>query len=475
MYLSLDKLQSQIDEWQQKSYKDGAWSSNGFNIAQSWIKTGLEPRGITRDLKFGTPIPLPGYENKVMYVWFDACIGYVSITATYTKEWEKWWRNPEDVQLYQFMGKDNTPFHAVVFPGSQLGTKEKWTMVHHISTTEYLNYERGKFSKSRGIGVFGTSAKEIGISPDVWRYYLLSHRPETGDSEFEWEAFVLDNNYLLNNLGNLVNRTVKFTASKTYDSVVPDYTEDQDPLFEEFKKNVNDKLKDYIDAFEKVKLRGALQEAMATSQLGNKLLQDVGLDNRLAQEQPKKCAALVGIILNHLHLIAAIIAPYMPGTSKSILEQLNAKPLSIPETFAFNTIPVGHKIGAPAYLFTNIKAEKAAEWRDQFGGEAARKAKEEAARLAAEKKASKKKGKDGGESKSKQPELTPEEEQARIAAKKAAKAAKKEKGRQQRPGGQPADEGKGVEAAEKEGVAEEGIDEVEEIAEGVKVAKLQSS
>lgn len=140
MYLSLDKLQAQIDEWQQKSYKDGQWSSNGFNIAQSWIKTGLEPRGITRDLKFGTPIPLPGYENKVMYVWFDACIGYVSITATYTKEWEKWWRNPEDVQLYQFMGKDNTPFHAVVFPGSQLGTKQKWTMVHHISTTEYLNY-----------------------------------------------------------------------------------------------------------------------------------------------------------------------------------------------------------------------------------------------------------------------------------------------------------------------------------------------
>jgi methionyl-tRNA synthetase len=294
---------------------------------------------------------------------------------------------------------------------------------------------------------------------------------------------VLDNNYLLNNLGNLVNRTVKFTASKTYDSVVPDYTKDQDSLFDDFKKNVNDKLKDYTDAFEKVKLRGALQEAMAVSQLGNKLLQDVGLDNRLAQEQPEKCAALVGLILNHLHLIAAIIAPYMPGTSKSILSQLNAKPLPIPTSFAFDTIPAGHKIGAPAYLFTTIKAEKAAEWRDQFGGAAARKAKEEAARLAAEKKASKKKGKDGEEGKkSKQVELTPEELQARIAAKKAAKAAKKEKGRQQRPdaaGGSgsrtPADEGKGVEAAEKEGVVEEGIDEVETVAEGVKVARLQSS
>ena len=223
---------------------------------------------------------------------------------------------------------------------------------------------------------------------------------------------------------------------------------------------------------------------MATSQLGNKLLQDVGLDNRLAQEQPEKCAALVGIILNHLHLIASIIEPYMPGTSKGILTQLNTEPLAIPDSFAFDTIPVGHKIGAPAYLFTNIKAEKAAEWRDQFGGEAARKAKEEAARVAAEKKASKKKGKDGGAAgengKPKAPELTPEEEEAKKAAKKAAKAAKKEKGRMSRPGaaaaaGQPADQGKGVEAAEKEGVTAEGIDAVEEVAEGIKVAKLQSS
>jgi methionyl-tRNA synthetase len=312
----------------------------------------------------------------------------------------------------------------------------------------------------------------------VWRYYLLSHRPETGDSEFEWEAFVLDNNYLLNNLGNLVNRVVKFTASKTYDSIVPDYTKASDPLFDEFKKNVNAKLADYIDAFEKVKLRGALTEAMATSQLGNKLLQDVGLDNRLASEEPEKCAALVGIVLNHLHLIAAIIAPYMPGTSKSILAQLNASPFPIPTSFNFDTIPAGHKIGTPEYLFTNIKAEKADEWRDQFGGAAAKKAKEEAAKLAAEKKASKKK-KDGKESdKPKQPELTPEEEKAKIAAKKAAKAAKKEKGRQERPGGagaskQPADEGKGVEAAEKEGAIKEGA--VEELAEGVKVAHLQSS
>lgn len=222
-FILLDKLQPAVEKWSKESHEKGHWSENGINITNAWLKEGLKPRGITRDLKWGTAVPLPGYEDKVMYVWFDACIGYVSITATYTKQWEKWWRNPEQVKLYQFMGKDNVPFHTVVFPCSQLGTKEKWTMLNHISTTEYLNYERGKFSKSRGIGVFGSSAKETGISADVWRYFLLLRRPETSDTEFEWDGFIAaNNNELVANFGNFVNRILKFVNSeKTYDSVIP--------------------------------------------------------------------------------------------------------------------------------------------------------------------------------------------------------------------------------------------------------------
>lgn len=113
----------------------GKWSANGINITGSWLKEGLRPRCITRDLKWGTPVPLKGFEDKVFYVWFDACIGYPSITATYTDDWEKWWKNPKNVKLYQFMGKDNVPFHSVIFPGTELATKEDWTLVHHISTT----------------------------------------------------------------------------------------------------------------------------------------------------------------------------------------------------------------------------------------------------------------------------------------------------------------------------------------------------
>jgi methionyl-tRNA synthetase len=312
VYLCLDKLQPAVEKWFQESSQAGNWSSNGVQITASWLKEGLRPRGITRDLKWGTAVPLEGYEDKVMYVWFDACIGYVSITATYTDEWEKWWRNPDHVKLYQFMGKDNVPFHTVVFPCSQIGTGDKWTMLNTISTTEYLNYEKGKFSKSRNIGVFGNNAKDTGIPSDVWRYYLLSHRPETGDSEFEWDGFIAsNNNELLKNLGNFVNRVIKFVNSKIYDSKIPDYTKFTDPYFDEHKKKVNEVLKKYIEELEDVKIKAGLSTALHLSSLGNLLLQDNKLDNKLATEQPDRCAALVGLALSHIHLLASLIQPYL--------------------------------------------------------------------------------------------------------------------------------------------------------------------
>lgn len=439
VYLLLDKLQPLEEEWFAKSSKEGNWSSNGVQITSSWLKEGLRPRGITRDLKWGTAVPLEGYENKVMYVWFDACIGYVSITATYTDQWEKWWRNPENVKLYQFMGKDNVPFHTVVFPCSQIGTGDKWTMLNTISTTEYLNYEHGKFSKSRGIGVFGNNAKETGIPSDVWRYYLLSHRPETGDTEFEWKGFIdSNNNELLKNLGNFVNRVVKFVNSKIYNSVVPDYTKFTSEYLDDHKKKVNESLKRYIAESEDVKIRAALATALHISSLGNTLLQDNKLDNALATNEPDRCAAVVGLALSHIHLLSSLIHPYMPDTTTSILAQLNASFLTIPDEWEARSLPVGHTIGKAAYLFSQIKPEREQEWREQFGGAEARKAKEEKAAKAAAKKADKER-------------------------KKAKKAAAKV--------------GEGVEASEKGGKGEAPAEKsaVEEVAEGVKQTSLQTS
>jgi methionyl-tRNA synthetase len=148
-------------------------------------------------------------------MWFNVCIGYMS---------EQWWKNPKDVELYQFMGKDNVPLHTVIFPGSQLGAGGTWTQVNHLSATDYLNYEGGKFSKLRGVGVFGNNAKDIGVDADIWRFYLLFRRPEAGsDTKFKWEEFISANNSkLLKNVGNLVQQVVKFYHSKM-GGVIPQY------------------------------------------------------------------------------------------------------------------------------------------------------------------------------------------------------------------------------------------------------------
>ncbi|KAH8671099.1 tRNA synthetases class I (M)-domain-containing protein [Xylariales sp. PMI_506] len=382
IFMLLDKLSPAITEWMEKSSTEGKWSSNGISITKAWLKRGLEGRSITRDLKWGVPVPLKGYENKVIYVWFDACIGYPSITANYTDEWEQWWRNPEEVKLYQFMGKDNTPFHTVIFPGSQLGTGDKWTQLNTLSTTEYLNYETGKFSKSRGVGVFGDTAKETGVLPSVWRYYLLANRPETGDTQFLWADFVAaNNNELLKNFGNFCNRVIKFVNAK-FDSVVPEFSAsytDETFDFPGWISELNATLKEYNELMEGVHLRAGVKKLLEISSLGNNLLQ-YRLDNAALAAHPERTKTVIGLALNLCSLLASISSPYMPSTAKSITEQLNTTLALIPDTFQAEVLKPGHKIGKAAYLFSNIDAKKVAEWKEKYGGTQASRAAEEAAK-----------------------------------------------------------------------------------------------
>ncbi|KAL9585165.1 MAG: hypothetical protein Q9212_001690 [Teloschistes hypoglaucus] len=414
IHLRLDKLQSDIEKWSQNASARGNWSKNGRIITESWLKQGLKDRGISRDLKWGVPLPLDVfseekdrevYKDKVFYVWFDACVGYVSITANYTDDWERWWRDPDNVQLYQFMGKDNVPFHTVIFPGSQIGTGEKWTKLHHLSTTEYLNYEGGKFSKSRGVGVFGNSARDTKVPADVWRYYLLKNRPETGDAQFEWKSFIEGNNTeLLAKLGNFVNRVIKLVNSKIYSSVIPDYrAKHSDFAFDKAKREINDHLKQYLADMEAVNLRAGLQSAMQIAQAGNNFLQSNGFDNKLAANEPEKAAAVTGIAINIIHLCASVFEPFLPATSKSILEQLQAPFLAIPDQWTADDIKPHHQIGKAKYLFSQIEPAKEDEWRELFGGtQAERLKKSEAAAKAAAKKAAAKAKK--AEKKGKKPE-----------------------------------------------------------------------
>ncbi|CCE61619.1 hypothetical protein TPHA_0A05450 [Tetrapisispora phaffii CBS 4417] len=368
IFLSLDKLEGDISKWVEKASTEGKWSKNSKTITHSWLKDGLHPRCITRDLVWGTPVPLEKYKEKVLYVWFDATIGYVSITANYTDDWEKWWKNPENVDLYQFMGKDNVPFHTVIFPGSELGTNEPWTMLHHLNTTEYLQYEGGKFSKSRGVGVFGNNAEDSGIPPSVWRYYLASIRPETSDSHFSWDDFVTKNNSeLLANLGNFVNRLIKFVNTK-YNGVVPEFEVKNLPGYDNLNDDINKLMSSYVTEMEDAHERRGLEIAMALSARGNQFLQDNKLDNALFSQHPNKSDAVIGVGLNIVYAVASLIYPFMPETAETIYRILNAPALKICDSFNIAVLG-GHHINQAEYLFKRIDEKSIETWREKYGGQ----------------------------------------------------------------------------------------------------------
>ncbi|KAJ1722544.1 methionine--tRNA ligase mes1 [Coemansia erecta] len=374
LFLDLDRLQPRCGDFVARSSAAGRWSANGVAITDNWLREGLRPRCITRDLKWGVPVPLAGFEHKVFYVWFDACIGYPSITANYTAEWERWWKNPEHVQLYQFMGKDNVPFHTVVFPSTQLATGDDWTMLHHIATCEYLNYETGKFSKSRGVGVFGNNAQDTGVPADVWRYYLLASRPESSDTVFTWADFVArNNNELLKNAGNLCSRVLKFLDSNTkYAGALPAaaaalVAPGADSADRRLIDDVNAMLARYIDDMDAVRIKAGLRTAMEVSARGNQYLQESRLDNALFAESRAQCDTVMAVAANLVYLLSALLHPFMPATAASIARQLNAPERLLPDAFELELLP-GHVIGKAEHLFAQIPEQKIAEWRAQYGG-----------------------------------------------------------------------------------------------------------
>ena len=261
-----------MEQWVAEASVKGKWSANSISFTRTMLEKGLLGRCITRDLKWGTKVPVDKFADKVFYVWFDAPIGYISITAAYTDLWKQWWQNEEgNVELYQFMGKDNITFHTVIFPSTLIGSGQPWTKLHHISTTEFLNYEKDengvplKFSKTRNTGVFGDDAMKSGIPSEVWRYFLLSNRPENQDTVFLWNDFVAkNNNELLANLGNFSNRALKFTAS-AFNSEVPIYPGQVNAADSTFLNQLNAKIVTYIEQMEAVKLKDGLFTAMQYS------------------------------------------------------------------------------------------------------------------------------------------------------------------------------------------------------------------
>lgn len=358
LFLDLPKLEPAIKETVCKHIAEGQWTNTAKVIFNSWLKEGLKPRCITRDLKWGTPVPLEGFTDKVFYVWFDAPIGYLSITANYTKDWKQWWHQPDLVQLYQFMAKDNVPFHAIIFPATQLGTKDNYTVVNHLSATEYLNYEDDKFSKSRGVGVFGDNAKETGIPSDIWRFYLLYLRPEGQDTYFSWSDLILKNNSeLLNNLGNFINRGLSF-ISNSFGGVIPELTLREGEKL--FIAQVDHELKNYISCMEKTKFRDAIKHILNISRIGNQYIQS-NKPWELVKGTPEEKAVsgtVIGLSVNVSCLLCTLMEPFMPDSSANLKSQLNTEPSqhALIDNFVC-LLPHGHKIGKPTPLFKKLEQD----------------------------------------------------------------------------------------------------------------------
>ncbi|XP_014475977.1 PREDICTED: methionine--tRNA ligase, cytoplasmic isoform X2 [Dinoponera quadriceps] len=369
-FLDLPKLEDKLKQW--SATVNQGWSSVAKVVSKSWLRDGLKPRCITRDLKWGIPVPVNGFENKVFYVWFDAPFGYVSITKRYTKEYEKWWK-PQDtkVDLCQFMAKDNVPFHAIMFPACLLAANQNNTMIKYLMATEYLNYEDKKFSKSRGIGVFGTDARDTGIPADVWRFYLAYIRPETQDSNFNWIDLATKNNSeLLNNLGNFVNRALMF-SEKFFDSNVPPMKlEEADWIVLALAQR---ELSSYISAMEQAKLRDGLKYILAISKHGNQYMQfqQPWVKIKGTDDDKNRAGTVVAICCNLACLLSALLAPFMPTTAKQLRSQLGLSNKSygyIPETIT-NMLPTWHKIGKPSPLFTKIEEQQVEMLRKKYAGQ----------------------------------------------------------------------------------------------------------
>ena len=376
LYIDLPAIKDRLEEWIDKRSLEGFWARNALQMTKSWIRDGLRERCITRDLKWGIPVPRDGYRDKVFYVWFDAPIGYISIAANHTEDWKSWWQNPDEVELFQFIGKDNIPFHTVIFPSTLLGSGENWTTLYHMSSTEYLNYESGKFSKSQGTGVFGNDCRDTGIPSDVWRFYIFYNRPEKSDALFSWKDFQDKvNSELIGNLGNLVNRTLTF--SKRFFSGRAEAGRNDSDFWKKVKSYV-ETVTAYLDRAE---LRDAYHKIFELSDFGNKLFQD-SEPWKMRKEDPEKAEALISDLVFLVRDIALMIQPYTPDASSRILSFLGCSGMK----WEMLGRPEGViNIGETGICFSRLEDDLIEKLREKFRGSQKERSMEAAEKEKAEK------------------------------------------------------------------------------------------
>lgn len=349
-YLPLDKWEPRLRRWILEEHKE--WKPNVYGQCKSWLDLGLQPRAVSRDLDWGIPVPVEGAEGKVLYVWFDAPIGYISNTIDLVgDDWERWWKDPETRMLH-FIGKDNIVFHCIVFP-AMLMADGSYNLPDNVPANEFLNLEEDKISTSRNWAVWlHEYLRELPGKQDVLRYVLTANAPETKDNNFTWKDFQARNNSeLVAILGNFVNRVMVLTG-KYFDGTVPQAGEltdfDRETMAEV--RRATDAVAANIDSFH---FREALREAMNVARAGNKYLADTE-PWKVYKEDPDRVKTILNLAIQICADIAVVFEPFLPFMADKLCRILGIEKLSWDMAGRFDLIPAGRKLGEPELLFEKI-------------------------------------------------------------------------------------------------------------------------
>jgi methionyl-tRNA synthetase len=352
-YLPLDRYEGWLRKWILEDHKE--WKANVYGQCKSWLDQGLQPRAVSRDLDWGIPVPVKGAEGKVLYVWFDAPIGYISATKELTPDWEKYWKD-EETKMVHFIGKDNIVFHCIIFP-AMLKAEGSFILPENVPANEFLNLESDKISTSRNWAVWlHEYLEDFPGKQDVLRYSLCATAPETKDNDFTWKDFqARNNNELVAILGNFVNRTLVLT-NNYYDGKTPErgITTEYDNEVLKGMKLIKKIVGDNLESF---KFREALKEAMNLARLGNKYLADTE-PWKVIRTDPDRVKTILNISLQITAGLSIILEPFIPFSMKKLRVWLNFSQLNWDDGGNTDLLPPGHAINRPDLLFEKIEDEE---------------------------------------------------------------------------------------------------------------------
>jgi methionyl-tRNA synthetase len=369
LFLLQSKLAGPLRTWLEA--KDD-WPLLARSIGLKWLDEGLEDRSITRDLKWGVPVDRPGFEDKVYYVWFDAPLEYIGATREWADArgdpdaWRAWWYEAEDVRYVQFMAKDNVPFHTIGFPSMILGSAEPWKLVDYLKAFNWLTYYGGKFSTSRGVGVFMDDAVEL-LAPDYWRYYLIANAPESDDTSFSWETFaVAVNKDLADTFGNFVNRSLTLSRRRFGAEVPGGGTPGEEEAL--LAADIDAGIREYGERMEDLEFRKAASRLRAMWSRGNAYF-DRKQPWAMVKTDPEDAALTLRTAINLIAVFARLSAPVMPFTAETVLDALgvDAAERGWPTSFDPEALPPGHAFSIPAVLFRKLSDADIVAWRERFG------------------------------------------------------------------------------------------------------------